>query len=270
MGLWGEAEMKKLIFVLGLLGWASLAAGESRSCFLRRCSWYGLDDRRGKLDLSLNGGVGLCQIESMTSTLSSGSARPNYQWSQHARLTPKVSFLAVYQQGILGFDTGVEYYSLRSKLDKTFADRMETYTFEYSYIGISATFRIFLYKGLYMGLGGAAGYNITPKLARVQSTWFSGYAGDEFQLQKRLDETFEGNWTAGPVLKVGYDFSFGLALSVEYYYGAGDHLRAAENNYDYHEVLNDAHRAVLSIGYNITIFDYETGRKEPGWKKWER
>lgn len=262
--------MKRLILAVGMIGCVSVVYAASGSCYLRRCNWYGLDDRRGKFDLCLRGGVGLNQIEAMTATLVSGETRPNYMWEPKCRMNPSVGFYCVYQRGMLGLDVGVEYFMLRSKTDKILPDRTETYSFDYSYAGLSASMRIYLYNGLYMGFGVLGGYNLTPGQMRVQSDWFLDYAGDELQLQKRMDETFTGQYTYGPTIKVGYDFTFGLSVAFEYYYGVEDHIAVADNNYDFCEVVNDAHRATLTIGYNFTIFDYETGRKEPGWKKWER
>ena len=68
--------MKRLILAVGMIGCVSMVSAASRSCSLRRCSWYGLDDRRGKFDLCLRGGVGLNQIEAITATRASGSSRP--------------------------------------------------------------------------------------------------------------------------------------------------------------------------------------------------
>lgn len=237
--------------------------------FLRTCRWYGLDDSYGKLDIGFSGGPGLSQIGGLTATLSSGSLRSNYQWQYRLTAGAQAYLYGLYQQGYLGVEAGLIYYNINSKIDKVYTTKTETYSFINHYIGAQIVARIFLYKGFYMAAGGRFGYNLTPKDIKYYSSWFKDYSGDEFQVQNRLQSVLSGKTTYGVLLKMGYDFLFGLNFNIEYFCGLSDAYSAIPNKYDIVEQTNPTYLLVFTIGYNINIFDHETGRKEPAWQQWE-
>lgn len=226
------------------------------------CHWG--EDKRGRLTVGMRMGAAWSSISNVPEMMKAEDLRPDYAWDRKMYVLPTVHLFAEYMQGGVSGEFDLGYYSQGDRHTRTTdAGLTEDYKIAYHYLFAGVYLKIYCYKGFYVGAGGRVGLNLTPDAVDYSSNRFHNYQSYDKQRQEHLRETIRGRLDFGPGILMGYEFAFGLQVEARYHYGAYDMIETRENKYGLSEQNNTTNMVELTVGYSITIFDYETGRK--GW-----
>ena len=181
----------------------------------------------------------------------------NYQFTDKTYFAPSASLFYNYHKykSYLGVEVGVNYHQLcGSTTYDDINDLTYTVKLQYHYIGAEAYFKVYPWQGLYIGIGGFAGFNLSPDGLTYTSNqeepqYFEVYREDTATTWACMKEKVSGKADLGAGAVLGYEFPMGLCVGMSYGYSLGDLIETKTNTYNWEENANHAHRIALMVGW---------------------
>lgn len=230
------------------------------------CHWP--DDERGRLTIGMKLGATKSAIDKVPEMMANEDRRPDYAWTDKPYIMPTMCLFAEYMQGGIGAELDLGYYSQGSKQTRLYNNGLqEDYKFAYPFAYASLYVKVYCYQGFYMCGGFRYGINLKTDAIDYSSSKYGNYSAYGSQRQEHLRESLVGKNDYGPSLQLGYEFPFGLLAELRYHFGVADMIATNPNKYGFSEQNNTTNMLELTLGYAITIFDHETGRKR--WKAYK-
>lgn len=225
------------------------------------CKWP--DEHPGKLTVGFRVGAAHSRIGSLTSVLESGDKKPTYEWDKGFYVMPTLSLFAQYQIDRVGFELEGSYYSQGEKLTygNTVPKPIEAeYRFVNHYIGAGLNLKLYLTRGLYMGVAGRYGFlmgeqNIDYKCDDTNAK--------RLDVRKQLNEQISTTDEIGAGVILGWEHESGFHTELRYMHGLTDMLNVEKNNQTdktsnnsgYTDCNCQTNWVSLTVGFSITIFD---------------
>lgn len=184
-----------------------------------------------------------------------------YVFTDKTFFSPTASLFFNYhpRKSFLGFAIGFNYHQLCTQT--TYDDiNYLTYTLklQYHYVGIDAYFKVYPIKGLYFGIGGFAGFNLSPTAITYNSNqeeaqYFTIYHETVDQTAGYLKDKLVGKSDLGAGAELGYEFPFGFCIELSYGYSIADLIESRSNTYNWIENKNNAHRVAFTLGWAFGV-----------------
>lgn len=193
-------------------------------------------------------------VTNLTNVLINDENKPMYEFSEKTTYTPAVSLFSHYRfkETQIALEGALNYNQIAVDVDKNslVTTSKETFNFRYQYLGFGLYTKVYLYRGLMVGVGTNMGIclNSSSGIAYQSST---GSMAQDLQSEEHLRQALKGraNVTAGAVL--GYEFKFGLSVQASYLYGFIDLVETGVNPYKFSEAKNNARSLQFAIGWAI-------------------
>lgn len=225
------------------------------------CKWP--DEHPGKLTVGLRVGAAHSRIGSLTSVLESGEKKPTYTWEKGFYVMPTLSLFGQYQIDRTGFEVEASYYSQgeRLKYGNTVPKPVEAeYMFVNHYLGAGLNIKLYLTKGLYMGVGGRYGFHIGEQDIRFK---YSGTSAKRLDVTKNLKEEITATNEIGAGVILGWEHESGFHTELRFIHGLTDMLNVKKENATdktfntsgYTDCVCQTNWLSLTVGFSVTIFD---------------
>lgn len=193
-------------------------------------------------------------VTNLSNVLINDENKPMYEFSEKTSPTPAVSLFSHYRfkDTQIALEGALNYNQIAIDVDKnsliTASD--ETFSFRYQYLGFGLSTKVYLYRGLMVGVGVNMGIclNSSSGIAYQSS---SGSMAQDLQSEEHIRQALKGriNVTAGALF--GYEFKFGLSVQASYLYGFTDLVETGVNPYKFSEAKNNARTLQFAIGWAI-------------------
>ena len=185
----------------------------------------------------------------------------NYQFTDKSYFAPTASLFYNYHKykSYLGVEVGINYHQLcGSTTYDDINDLTYTVKLQYHYIGAEAYFKVYPWQGLYIGIGGFAGFNLSPAGLSYTSNqeeprYMDVYREDVATTWACMKDKVSGQADLGVGAILGYEFPNGLCISAGYGYSLGDLIETKVNTYNWEETSNHAHRVTLAVGWAFGV-----------------
>jgi hypothetical protein len=194
-------------------------------------------------------------MTNLTNMLVYDDYRPMYTFSETPHWEPAVSLFTHYRfkESQIAIEGLLNYSQFATEISKvsTITELEEKFDFRYHYMGLGLFTKVYLYRGLLIGVGANLGMclNSSSGIAYSCSTYSTT---QNMQSEENLRQALKGRagFSAGFVLD--YEFMFGLSLQASYYYGFTDMIETDVNSYNYIESNNHASTIQVSLGWAIS------------------
>ncbi len=194
-------------------------------------------------------------VTNLTNVLINDENKPMYEFSEKTTYTPSVALFSHYRfkDTQIALEGALNYSQIGVDVDKNslVTSSIERFNFKYQYMGMGLYAKVYLYRGLMVGVGTNMAFclNSSSGIAYQSST---GSMTQDLQSEEHIRQALKGraNVAAGAVL--GYEFKFGLSLQAAYLYGFTDLVETGVNPYKFSEVKNNARTLQFAIGWAIS------------------
>ena len=243
------------------------------------CKWP--DEYPGKLSVGFRVGAAHSRIGSLTSVLENGDKRPTYTWNRGFYVAPTLSLFAQYQIDRVGFELEGSYYLQGEKL--TYGNTVPKpikaeYKFVNHYAGAGLNVKLYLTKGLYMGVAGRYGFLMGEQNIdyRCDDT-----NAKRLDVRKQLNDQISTRDEIGVGVILGWEHESGFHTEFRYMHGLTDLLNVEKNNQTdkasntsgYTDCYCQTSWVSLTVGFSIAIFDNikkldkcERHQMQPYWR----
>jgi hypothetical protein len=194
-------------------------------------------------------------VTNLSNMLVNDENKPTYAFSEKTSYSPAVSLFSHYhfEETQIALEGGLNYMQIAVDVDKNSLETAsnETFNFQYQYLGLGLYTKVYLYRGLLVGVGANMGIclNSSSGITYQSST---GSMAQDLQSEEHIRQALKGraNVSAGAVL--GYEFKFGLSVRASYLYGFTDLVETGVNPYKFSEVTNNARSMQVAVGWAIS------------------
>ncbi len=194
-------------------------------------------------------------VTNLTNVLINDENKPMYEFSEKTTYTPAVSLFSHYRfkDTQIALEGALNYNQIAVDVDKNslVSASKETFNFQYQYLGFGLYTKVYLYRGLMVGVGTNVGtcLNSSSGIAYQSST---GSMAQDLQSEEHIRQALKGraNVTGGAVL--GYEFRFGLSVQASYLYGFTDLVETGVNPYKFSEVRNNARSLQVAVSWAVS------------------
>ncbi len=208
-----------------------------------------------ELMFGLRVGGNYSQITNLTNVLINDENKPMYEFSEKTTYSPAVSLFSHYrfQETQIALEGALNYNQIAVDVDKNslVSESKETFNFHYQYLGFGLYTKVYLYRGLMVGVGTNMGFclNSSSGIAYQSST---GSLAQDMQSEEHIRQALKGraNVSGGAVL--GYEFRFGLSVQASYLYGFTDLMETGVNPYKFSEARNNARTLQVAVSWAVS------------------
>ena len=205
----------------------------------------------------LKAGASWNNLSNLSKILVNEDYYSNYQFKDKTYFSPTASLFYNYHKykSYLGVEVGINYHQLcGSTTYDDINDLTYTVKLQYHYIGAEAYFKVYPWQGLYIGIGGFAGFNLSPDGLTYTSNqddpqYFEVYREDAATTWACMKNKISGKADLGVGAVLGYEFPMGICVGMSYGYSLGDLIETKTNIYNWEENPNHAHRIALMVGW---------------------
>ncbi len=204
-------------------------------------------------------GVDNSHVTNITNMLVNEENKPMYSLSDKAGYTPAANVFTHYRfkDSQVAVEGSLTYNQIGAKIYKCsfFTSDVEQYNIKYQYVGVGLYTKVYLYRGLMMGVG--IGYDVCLNSSSGISYQSSmGSKAQNLQSEEHIRQALKGraNLTVGAVL--GYEFKFGMSMQLSYLYGLADLVETGVNPYKFTESSNNSRTLQLTVGWAISTHGF--------------
>ncbi|WP_018676025.1 outer membrane beta-barrel protein [Riemerella columbina] len=132
----------------------------------------------------------------------------------------------------------------------TITNQEYTVDFNYSYLVLGASFKVYPYKGLTVGVGAFYAKNLNPSALEYTSNEFDGRYDTNYRQFYR--EGIVGKDDFNLSCSVGYELAEAFHFEARYYMGVGDAVGNRSTSFQFLENTNRTSTITLALGYNFS------------------
>jgi hypothetical protein len=124
------------------------------------------------------------------------------------------------------------------------------FTTKYEYLNWDLFYKVYVLKGLTLGIGPRIGFNLTPGGVYYTSNREDLY-GPDIRIQQQMRDVLKGRTNFSLGVACGYEFSNGISIDFRYYQGISDVMETEVNNFHFIENRNESRFLQITLGYVI-------------------
>lgn len=214
------------------------------------------------LMFGLRSGASYSHISNLPTILVSEDYYTGYSFSEKSLVFPEASLFVSYliNDSHVGLEGELSYWRYGTEIKysdiKQFQYRC---LFQYDYLGLGASFKGFLTKWLYGGLGLRFGFNLTDNHIFYHSNWEEldwehGTAPlSDVEIQGELRDVIKGTNISELCFFLGCEFQSGLNFRFGYLYGINDAIETLLNRHDFIDSKNRINSLQLTVGWALPV-----------------
>lgn len=207
------------------------------------------------LMFGLKTGIGFNVLTNLPNVLITDDNKPVYSFSESTSVSPAVSVFSHYrfENSQIALEGRIGYSQLVRDVKKESlnTDAFERFNFNYSFLSLGLFAKVYLYRGLIVGVGGNLGSCLNSSSGIHYDSSF-GSASYDLQNQEHISKALKGRANITACAIAAYEFKIGLSVEAGYYYGITDIIETNVNPYNFSESPNKVHSIQFSIGWAIS------------------
>jgi hypothetical protein len=205
------------------------------------------------LQVGIKAGADYTKITDLSKVLVSESYYTGYTFENSGLLGFTGGIYVNYKLGesISAIYAEISYAQVGNKLHYSDIDGLiYDFLLKYHYLNLELWYKVYLLKGLHVGMGPRIGLNLTPGDLFYTSNGELLY-GPDIRIQQQMRDVLKGRTNFSLGVSLGYEFSNGLSIDARYYYGVSDIMETEVNNFHFIENTNSSRVLQITIGYAI-------------------